>query len=98
VIHLDPAQQSVPPIELVRGLERHNIEARPVWRPMHTQPLFAGAEVVGGDVADELFTYGLCLPSSSSLASADQDRVIDALRAMLTLDVAGTRGSATLVR
>lgn len=83
VIYLDAAQQAVNPIDVVRSLERLNIEARPVWRPMHTQPLFAGAPAIGGAVAEHLFTRGLCLPSSSSLVPAAQDRVIDAVRAAL---------------
>jgi pyridoxal phosphate-dependent aminotransferase EpsN len=66
----------------VTALAAENIEARPVWRPMHTQPMFASAERVGGAVAEQLYQTGICLPSSSSLAPASQDRVIDA---MLTL-------------
>jgi dTDP-4-amino-4,6-dideoxygalactose transaminase len=83
VMSLDPAEHDTAPADLVRALEQRNIETRPVWRPMHTQPLFAGAPVVGGAVAEGLFRYGLCLPSSSSLTERDQDRVIDALRASL---------------
>ena len=83
VIFLDPAEAPVVPAELVRQLDEVGIEARPVWRPMHTQPLFAGAETVGGAVAERLYRTGLCLPSSSSLPEADQERVIAALRAAL---------------
>lgn len=64
---------------VITGLSAHSIEARPVWRPMHMQPLFASAPVVGGAVAQELFETGVCLPSSSSLSTSDQDRVIAAL-------------------
>lgn len=71
------------PNEVIAALGAKNIEARPVWRPMHTQPLFAGAETVGGSVAESLFRTGLCLPSSSSLPPCDQDRVIDAVRGAL---------------
>ena len=58
-------------------LEAADIEARPVWKPMHLQPLFSGAECVGGAVAEELFQRGLCLPSGSSLSDADRARVIE---------------------
>jgi dTDP-4-amino-4,6-dideoxygalactose transaminase len=67
--------------ELIRILDQANVEARPVWRPMHVQPLFAGAERVGGAVAEDLNRRGLCLPSSSSLTEADQAFVIEAVRA-----------------
>ncbi len=61
---------------LVRRLDAENIEARPVWRPMHLQPLYARHECVGGSVAADLHQRGICLPSSSSLSSEDQDSVI----------------------
>ncbi len=56
------------------------IEARPLWKPMHAQPVFAGHESIGGDVADSLFEHGICLPSGSSLTEAQQDRVVSELR------------------
>ena len=61
-------------------LAAHDIEARPVWKPLHLQPAFAGAEVFRGEVAETLFRDGLCLPSGSSLTPADQARVIDVVR------------------
>jgi dTDP-4-amino-4,6-dideoxygalactose transaminase len=84
VVYLDPTDIAVGPREIVRELEAENIETRPVWRPMHTQPLFASADVVGGAVAERLYETGLCLPSSSSLTESDQERVICALRGVLT--------------
>lgn len=84
VITLDPAECAVTPHELMAELDAVNIEARPVWRPMHTQPMFAGAPRVGGDVAERLYARGLCLPSSSSLLPDDQDRVIAVVRAALS--------------
>ena len=84
VVDIDPAVQPARPMELVTLLDRHDIEARPVWRPMHTQPVFRDAEVVGGTVAESLFARGLCLPSSSSLSCSDQDEVIDLLVQALT--------------
>lgn len=60
-------------------LERANIEARPVWKPMHLQPIFAGARTIGGRVAEQLFERGLCLPSGSALTEADRSRVIDTI-------------------
>ena len=59
-------------------LEAHNIESRPVWKPMHKQPVFANCRHVGGEVAEQLFADGLCLPSGSSLTRSELDRVISA--------------------
>jgi pyridoxal phosphate-dependent aminotransferase EpsN len=66
--------------DLRLALEAENIEARPVWKPMHLQPVFAGCRVVGGGVAERIFDRGLCLPSGSSLAREDRARVIAAVR------------------
>jgi pyridoxal phosphate-dependent aminotransferase EpsN len=67
--------------ELVRlALEEEDIESRPVWKPMHLQPVFKGCSVRGGNVAERLFKNGLCLPSGSSLTAADRSRVIAVVR------------------
>lgn len=68
------------PEHIRHALADADIEARPVWKPLHLQPAFAQAPSVGGEVAAGLFARGLCLPSGSSLAVADQDRVIDIVR------------------
>ena len=57
-------------------LESLDIEARPAWKPMHLQPLFADCERRGGAVAEEIFRTGLCLPSGSVMTDADVDRVV----------------------
>jgi len=62
------------------ALEAENIESRPVWKPMHMQPVFAGCEVVGGAVAEDLFEHGLCLPSGTAMSEADQMRVVEVIR------------------
>lgn len=77
VFTLDPERSRVSPADVIRGLGELDIEARPVWKPMHTQPLYAQAERWGGDVSEELFARGICLPSSSNLSSDQQGRVID---------------------
>jgi pyridoxal phosphate-dependent aminotransferase EpsN len=67
--------------EMVRvALEAANIEARPVWKPLHLQPVFADARRFGGSVSERLFRDGLCLPSGSGLTADDQDRVIGVIR------------------
>ncbi len=61
------------------ALEAEDIEARPVWKPMHLQPIFASHRMFGGAVSARLFERGLCLPSGSSLTEEDQDRVVAAI-------------------
>jgi pyridoxal phosphate-dependent aminotransferase EpsN len=68
--------------DLILALDRANVESRPVWKPMHLQPLYAGAECYGGEVAEDLFRRGICLPSSSSLPVDDQVYVINRVRAV----------------
>lgn len=68
------------PEQIRHALAAADIEARPVWKPLHLQPAFAQEPAVGGEVAAALFARGLCLPSGSSLAVADQERVIDVVR------------------
>ncbi len=72
---------------VLRQLERHAIEARPVWKPMHLQPLYRDAPFFahgqGQDVAAQLFESGLCLPSGTSMSAAQIDRVIAHLRRAL---------------
>jgi pyridoxal phosphate-dependent aminotransferase EpsN len=66
--------------DLMRRLDAVNIESRAVWKPMHLQPLYAGCERFGGDVAEDLFRRGICLPSSSNLTVEDQYHVINQVR------------------
>ena len=62
--------------EVIRlALEAENIEARPVWKPMHLQPVFQGFRIRGGSVSEELFLRGLCLPSGSQMNEEDVERV-----------------------
>jgi pyridoxal phosphate-dependent aminotransferase EpsN len=79
-ILIDPAAFGADREALRLALEAENIEARPVWKPMHVQPVFAGYERVGGEVAEDLFTYGLCLPSGSNLTPGDLERVVEVIR------------------
>lgn len=62
------------------ALETENIEGRPVWKPMHLQPVFEGCEAYGGSVGEKLFKSGLCLPSGSALTRADVERVAEVIQ------------------
>jgi pyridoxal phosphate-dependent aminotransferase EpsN len=83
VMFVAPDTAGCTPTRIIDGLAAENIEARPVWRPMHTQPLFNGAEVVGGAIAERLYRTGVCLPSSSNMTGVTQDRVIAGIRRCL---------------
>jgi len=67
--------------EAVRlALEAENIESRPVWKPMHLQPVFEGRRTRGGDISAEIFDKGLCLPSGTALGASDLERIIEIVR------------------
>ncbi|WP_204140180.1 DegT/DnrJ/EryC1/StrS aminotransferase family protein [Halomicronema sp. CCY15110] len=66
--------------EVRLALTAAQIESRPVWKPLHLQPIFSGCECIGGQVAESLFATGLCLPSGSSLTEAEGDRVARVIR------------------
>ena len=59
-----------------------NIESRPLWKPMHLQPVFSGAPYYGERVSEELFDRGLCLPSGSNLTDGDRERIAGVLKKM----------------
>lgn len=63
--------------DLRLALLEDNIESRPLWKPMHLQPVFADAPYYGGNVAEQLFNNGLCLPSGSNLSDDDRSRITD---------------------
>ncbi len=71
--------------DIIDGLEKENIEARPVWKPMHFQPLYAGCGYYAheGSVSDRLFELGLCLPSGSNMTEEEQGRVIEVIRRIM---------------
>jgi pyridoxal phosphate-dependent aminotransferase EpsN len=80
---IDPKKFGVDREAVRMALAAENIEARPVWKPMHLQPVFAGCECFGGAVASDLFAWGLCLPSGSNLSVLDLERVVAAVRRCL---------------
>jgi len=89
-VTVDPAEFGADREAVRLALEAEDIESRPLWKPMHLQPVFAGCPVVGGAVAASLFERGLCLPSGTKLTNADLARVAGVVR-----QVAGC-GASTL--
>ena len=96
VVLITPEEFGADRETVLLALEADNIEARPVWKPMHMQPVFqvegskeqgarskastCGVRVVGGEVAEDLFNRGLCLPSGTAMTEADLERVIEVIR------------------
>jgi dTDP-4-amino-4,6-dideoxygalactose transaminase len=74
-ITIDPAEFGADRETVRLALAEANIESRPIWKPMHRQPVFAGCQTIGGSIADDLFTRGLCLPSGSNLTEQELSRV-----------------------
>jgi dTDP-4-amino-4,6-dideoxygalactose transaminase len=69
--------------EIRLALAKENVESRPLWKPMHLQPVFADSLYFGGDVAENLFALGLCLPSGSNLTRENLQVVIESIVAIL---------------
>jgi len=68
--------------ELRLQLEKNNIESRPLWKPMHLQPVFKECDYYGGNISETLFNKGLCLPSGSNLAKEDRIRIEEVIRSL----------------
>jgi len=83
-ILVDPSKTNGKTREDIRiALEKENIECRPLWKPMHLQPVFADAPFYGDGTSEKLFEDGLCLPSGSNLTDEDLNRVVDAIKVVL---------------
>ena len=77
---IDPKKAGKSREDVRLALEQAGIESRPLWKPMHLQPVFASAEYYGRGVGDKLFADGLCLPSGSGMTDAERAEVIDYVR------------------
>ena len=83
-ILVDPAKTGGITREHLRlELERHNIESRPLWKPMHLQPVFKDYPAYTNGTSESMFEIGLCLPSSSSLTDSERNRLLDAIHGIL---------------
>lgn len=82
VITVDPTRFGASREDLRQALEKENIESRPLWKPMHLQPVFKGSRMFGGAVAERAFEFGLCLPSGSNMTKGDRDRAVSIIRSL----------------
>lgn len=80
---IDPSETCITREDIRLKLLEHQIESRPLWKPMHMQPLYAGAPYHGAGVDERLFANGLCLPSGSDMTDKQQDEVIERITALL---------------
>ena len=80
---IDPAVAGVTREDIRMSLREHEIESRPLWKPMHLQPLYAGAPYHGVGVDERLFEQGLCLPSGSDMTDDQQDDVINCIHQLI---------------
>ena len=65
---------------MIEELEKEQIEARPVWKPMHLQPVFDSFDFIGGEVAESLFSSGDCLPSDTKMTDEELNRVVATIK------------------
>ena len=83
-IIIDPAITGVSREDLRLALEKENIESRPLWKPMHMQPLFAQSAYYGTDFIEKLFQEGICLPSGSNLTPQEKERILSQLKVVFS--------------
>ena len=70
------------PLEIMEALEKDKIESRPIWKPMHLQPVFKDYDYIGSSVGEEIFKNGMCLPSDTKMTDEDLDRVCSIMKGL----------------
>lgn len=81
-IIFDPSKTKITSEEFRLVLEKENIESRPLWKPMHLQPIFSNCKYFGSNISENLFKNGLCLPSSSNLTEDDRGRIRKVIKSL----------------
>ena len=74
---------NVKPIDIIQALNKENIESRPVWKPMHMQPVFAQAPAYVNGVSEKLFNKGLCIPAGPCVSDEDVAYIVDEIKKCL---------------
>jgi dTDP-4-amino-4,6-dideoxygalactose transaminase len=78
-ILIDPLKTGFTREDLQSAMEKENIETRPLWKPMHMQPVFSSCPAYINGTSENLFNKGLCLPSGSNMSAEDRQRVLNVL-------------------
>lgn len=82
IVRLEP-KSGITKTQLIQKFDKENIETRPIWKPMHLQPVFKNAAYFGSNLAEKLFANGLCLPSGSNLNDEDRERIRAVLKTVM---------------
>lgn len=80
------AKSGITKTQLIQKFAKKNIETRPIWKPMHMQPVFKSAPYFGSNLSEKLFSSGLCLPSGSNLNDDDRQRISSILKSVMRAD------------
>ncbi len=72
----------VKPLDIMLALEKYNIESRPVWKPMHLQPVFSKYDYIGTDIGENLFKHGVCLPSDTKMSDEDLEKICNIIKGL----------------
>ena len=83
VILIDPVKAGITKEDILTALDKENIEARPLWKPMHLQPVFSTCPVYLNGTSEKLFNLGLCLPSGSNMTVKDRQRILNIINSSL---------------
>ena len=74
----------VKPLDIIVALEKENIESRPIWKPMHLQPVFADYDFITTEekesISQDIFERGVCLPSDTKMTKEEQEKVIETIK------------------
>ena len=80
-------QCQIKPLDIIHALEKYNIESRPIWKPMHLQPIFKDYDFISlnevTSVSEDIFNRGVCLPSDTKMTNEDQQKIIDIIKNIL---------------
>lgn len=72
--------EKVRPLQIMEALDNENIESRPIWKPMHLQPVFEKYDYIGTNVSETIFENGICLPSDTKMTDEDLNRVVETIK------------------
>jgi len=75
----------VKPIDIIEALEKDNIESRPIWKPMHMQPVFAKYDFIGKGISEMIYKNGVCLPSDTKMTDEDLNRVCNIIKSLYAI-------------